>query len=106
MDKIVIEFPPEGRIDERFIATFGITIRQLMQKMFGGEKVPFIVKGTPRQVKAFAKAMVSEKDYYRTYKKYGLDNPKTYRSKFMLKRAIAEFEKKTGMKWPLKFRNQ
>ena len=51
MDKIVIEFPPEGMVNERFIATFGITLKQLMKKMFGGERVPILVKGTPRQVK-------------------------------------------------------
>jgi hypothetical protein len=105
MDKIVIEFPPEGMINERYISTFGITLKQLMKKMFGGERVPLLVKGTSRQVKAFAKALVHEKDYYRTYKRYGLNDPKTYRSKFRLKRAISQFEKKTGMKWPLKFRN-
>ena len=48
--------------------------------------------------------MVKERDYYKVYKKYGLDNPKTYRSKYRLKRAIHDFERKTGMKWPLKFR--
>lgn len=105
MDKIVIEFPPEGMVNERYISTFGITLKQLMKKMFGGERVPLLVKGTSRQVKAFAKALVHEKDYYRTYKMYGLNDPKTYRSKFRLKRAISQFEKKTGMKWPLKFRN-
>ena len=105
MNKIVIEFPPEGMINEKFISTFGITIKQLMKRMFGGEKLPILVKGTPRQVKAFARAMVREKDHYKMYKKYGLDSPKTYRSKFMLKRAVSQFEKKTGMKWPLKFRN-
>ena len=72
--------------------------------MFGGEKVPLIVKGTPKEVRAFAKALVKEKNYYKVYKKYGLNNPKTYRSKFQLKAAIREFERKTGMKWPLKFR--
>ena len=75
-----------------------------MKKMFGGQQVPIIVKGTPREIRAFAKAMIREKDYYKVYKKYGLDNPKTYRSKYRLKRAIYDFERKTGMKWPLKFR--
>tara|TARA_Y100001963_G_scaffold152926_1_gene238643 strand:- start:101 stop:427 length:327 start_codon:yes stop_codon:yes gene_type:complete len=108
MDKIVIEFPKPEALQERraagFIATFGVTLRKLLKKMFGGEKIPIIVKGTPNQVRAFAKALVHEKDYYKIYKKYGLNNPRTYRSKYRLKRAIHDFERKTGIIWPLKFR--
>ena len=64
----------------------------------------FLVKGNKKQIKAFAKALVHEKDYYKHYKKYGLDDPKTYRSKYRLKLAIKKFERKTGIKWPLEFR--
>lgn len=105
MEKFIFEFPPDGVLNERFIATFGITLKQLMKKMFGGERVPILVKGNPRQIKAFAKALVKEKDYYSKYRRYGLNDPKTYRSKYALKRAIAQFERNTGIKWPLKFRN-
>lgn len=104
MDKIVFDFQKARQLKEMYIKTFGITLKDLMTRMFGGEKVPLIVKGTPKEVKAFAKALVKEKNYYKVYKKYGLNNPKTYRSKFQLKAAIREFERKTGMKWPLKFR--
>jgi len=104
MDKFIFDFSKKSRLNESFMATFGITLKQLMKKMFGGEKVPIIVKGNPRQIRAFAKAMVREKDYYKVYKKYGLDDPRTYRSKYRLKRAIHDFERKTGMKWPLNFR--
>ena len=102
MDKFVFNF--SDKLNEGFIGTFGITLKQLMQSMFGGQKVPIIVKGSPKEIRAFAKALIHEKDYYKVYKKYELDNPKTYRSKYRLKRAIHDFERKTGMKWPLKFR--
>ena len=104
MDKFIFDFSKESRLNESFIATFGITLKQLLRKMFGGEKVPIIVKGNPRQIRAFAKALVREKDYYSVYKKYGLNDPRTYRSKYRLKRAIHDFERKTRIKWPLKFR--
>jgi len=104
MDKFIFDFSIGSELNESFIATFGITLKKLMKKMFGGEKVPIIVKGNPRQIKAFAKALVHEKDYYKVYKKYGLNDPKTYRSKYRLKRAIHDFERKTSLKWPLKFR--
>ena len=105
MDKFVFDFTESNRLDEAtFMGTFGITLRQLLEKMFGDNKVPILVKGSPREIRAFAKALVHERDYYKVYKKYGLDDPKTYRSKYRLKRAIHDFERKTGIKWPLKFR--
>jgi len=104
MEKFEFDFSEANILEEGFIRTFGITLKQLMKKMFGGDRVPILVKGKPKQIKAFAKALVHEKDYYKTYKKYGLNSPKTYRSKYRLKRAIYNFERKTGIKWPLKFR--
>ena len=65
MDKFIFDFSAENKLNEAFIRTFGITLKQLMKKMFGGEKVPIIVKGTPREIRAFAKALVHEKDYYK-----------------------------------------
>ena len=104
MQKFEFVFPPKNLLTERYIATFGITLKQLLKKMFGGDKVPILVKGNKKQIKAFAKALVHEKDYYKHYKKYGLNDPKTYRSKYRLKLAIKKFERKTGIKWPLEFR--
>ena len=104
MDKFVFDFTNKNKLAEGFIRTFGITLKGLLKKMFGGEKVPIIVKGSPKEIRAFARALVREKDYYKVYQKYGLNDPKTYRSKYRLKRAIYDFERKTGMKWPLSFR--
>jgi hypothetical protein len=104
MEKYEFDFSKTNTLSEGFIATFGITLKQLMKKMFGGEKVPIIVKGSTKQIRAFAKALVHEKDHYKVYKKYGLNSPRAYRSKYRLKRAIHDFERKSGIKWPLKFR--
>ena len=104
MERFEFDFSQANILSEGFIGTFGITLKKLLKRMFGGEKVPIIVKAKPKQIRAFAKALVHEKDYYKVYKKYGLNSPKTYRSKYRLKRAVREFERKTGIKWPLKFR--
>ena len=37
-----------------------------------------------------------------TARDYGLDNPRTYKSKSKLKNAVTAFEKATGLKWPFK----
>ena len=35
-------------------------------------------------------------------KKFGLDDPRTYKSKTKLDKAIKDFEKTTGLVWPFK----
>ena len=34
--------------------------------------------------------------------KFGLNDPRTYASKTKLKSAVRNFERETGMKWPIK----
>ena len=104
MKKYIFDFSEKNKLKEGFIRTFGIKLKGLLKKMFGGEKVPIIVKGSPREIRAFARALIREKDYWKMYQKYGLNDPKTYRSKYRLKRAIHDFERMTDMDWPLDFR--
>ena len=40
--------------------------------------------------------------YYKDYVKYGLDDPRTYRSKYALRGAVKKFERSTGIDWPFK----
>ena len=60
------------------------------------------IKGKPADVKAFARAVGNEKKYIEAAKQYGLNDPKTYRQKSKLKKAVSAFELKTGIKWPFK----
>ena len=92
----------KGRLDESWLAMFGWQIQVLMRRMFGGAEIPVSVKGNPREVQAFAKAVGKEKKYIETAKDYGLNDPRTYKSKSLLKKATNSFEKITGIKWPFK----
>ena len=74
----------------------------IMKRMFGGSEIPVSVKGNPRDVSAFAKAIGNEKSYIDTAKKHGLHDPRTYKSKSLLKKATNSFERVTGIKWPFK----
>ena len=73
-----------------------------MGTMFGGASIPVQVKGSQNQVRDFARVIGREKKYLSNYKKYGLDNPQTYKSKFSLDSAVKKFERSTGLKWPFK----
>jgi len=91
-----------GELDESFLRMFGWAIEKIMGSMFGGASIPVTVKGTQSQVRDFSKVLGKEKDYLLKYKKYGLDNPQTYRSKYSLDSAVKKFERSTGIKWPFK----
>jgi len=91
-----------GELDESWFRTFGWAIEKIMGSMFGGTSIPVTVKGTQSQVRDFSKVLGKEKDYLTKYKKYGLDNPQTYRSKYSLNSAVSKFERTTGIKWPFR----
>jgi hypothetical protein len=63
--------------------------------------IPVKMRGTPNQINAFKRAMKGERKYMQAAKKYGLNNPRTYKSSYRLKKATANFERTTGMKWPI-----
>ena len=108
-DKIteyVIDFAElrENKLYESFLAAFGNITKMILGRMFGTSDLylPVSVRGTSSEVKAFAGALGSEKRYLDAYKKHGLNDPRTHRSKSMLKRAVDKFTRATGLKWPFK----
>jgi len=94
----------EKKLDESFLRMFGNFVKMVMKRTFGGEDVaiPVTVKGSRSQIDDFAKTLAREKRYLETYKKYGLDDPRTYYNKYELDSAIKRFELNTGLKWPFK----
>ena len=91
-----------GEINESWLAQFGGAIKMILQRMFGGDFMPVTVKGNRREVGYFANALQKEKNYIKALNSYGLNDPKTYRSKSALKNAVSKFERGTGIKWPFK----
>jgi len=92
-----------GEVNEIFLGAFGRVIKMLMGSVFGGKFArPIKVKGSRGEIDAFTKAMGSEAAYMKTAAKYGLNNPRTYKDKFKLRKGVSEFERKTGLKWPFK----
>ena len=86
-------------------AAFGTKIKLILNNMFGGSMLPsnwVQVHGQPADVASFANAVGSEKNYLDTVTDYGLDDPRTYRDKAKLDKAVSSFERTTGLKWPFK----
>ena len=94
----------EDMLNESFLRMYGTVIELIIKQMFG---MPFFgmsssIKGKPADVKAFARAVGNEKRYIEVAKEYGLTDPRTYKQKSRLNKAVAAFELKTGIKWPFK----
>ena len=84
-----------------FLRIFGWAVEKILGQMFGGSgALPVKVKGNPAQVESFANTLAREKRYMDSWRRYGLDNPNTYRDKALLDRQVADFERLTGLDWP------
>ena len=95
----------DGLLTESWLAMFGGAVKYLLQGMFGDEKRSYgaldtIIKGTPTQIASFGDTLSKEKRYMETFLKHGLNDPRSFKSKANLNKAIASFERETGIKWP------
>ena len=109
-DKIiehVIDFSElrKNHLDESFLRAFGNITKMILKRMFGPDEevyLPISIRGKPSEVSAFAHALGKEKKYLEDYKTHGLNDPRTHRSKGVLKSAVDKFTRATGLKWPFK----
>jgi hypothetical protein len=95
------EIVEEGLSSTEMI-NFGHTIKAILSGMLAGTRVNASVRGDKPDIEAFMKTLTGEKNYLQSYKKYGLDDQKTQFSRASLDSAIRAFERKTGIKWPIK----
>ena len=100
--EIDLDIMNKGELNESWLSMFGGAIQAIMGRMFGGAAIPVKVRGNKQQVADFAKTIGREKKYVRTAAKYGLNDPRTYKDKFNLRKSIKKFERSTGLNWPFK----
>lgn len=95
----------KGVLNETLFGAFAGITHWLLKTTMGVDmkswNVPVKFKGSRSQLSSFERAFKGERRYIRAAKKYGLDNPSTYKSKYQLNRAIRNFENTTGIKWPI-----
>tara|TARA_R110000824_G_scaffold348221_1_gene534972 strand:+ start:411 stop:773 length:363 start_codon:yes stop_codon:yes gene_type:complete len=97
----------EEKLNESFLRTFGWLAKTLLKKMFGDPAATAAaanlkIKASPQQAQVFSDALRSEKSYMNAFVKYGLNDPRTFNSKWELDTAVQKFERATGLKWPFK----
>tara|TARA_R100000152_G_C6757763_1_gene181619 strand:+ start:757 stop:1089 length:333 start_codon:yes stop_codon:yes gene_type:complete len=99
---IVLDFTKADKVNESWLKSFGTAIKIILNNMFGGSNVPVSIRGTEKDISSFRNAISAERDYIASFRKYGLDNPATYRTKSVLDQRVKKFERATGLKWPFK----
>ena len=97
-----LESIKEGQLNENILHVFAAWIEYLLSKMFKGRRIPVRVRGNKIEVERFTDALVNEKRYMNFIKKYGLDDPMTYKQKAKLDVAIKRFEREAGINWPIR----
>ena len=72
------------------------------EKTLSEDKIANVIidLGNPSQIKSFANTLANEKRYMDTWRAYGLDDPRTYKDRAVLKTSISKFERLTGLDWP------
>tara|TARA_R100000234_G_scaffold118838_1_gene100241 strand:+ start:685 stop:1014 length:330 start_codon:yes stop_codon:yes gene_type:complete len=99
--KYEINLNPET-IDESYLRSLSFNLQYVLKQLLDGAAVSGVVRGTQPQISALARALGNETRYIKAFERYGLTNPRTLQSKHKLDRAVANFERATGVKWPFK----
>jgi hypothetical protein len=90
------------QLNENILHVFAAWIEYLLSKMFKGRRIPVRVRGNRIEIERFTDALVNEKRYMDFIRKYGLDDPMTYKQKSKLDVAIKRFEREAGINWPIR----
>lgn len=92
----------ENRLNESYVRMYGNWVKMILGALLGNFSIPVTVKGSEKDVLAFASALNSEARYLKAAQKYGLTDNRTYSVKSTLESSIKKFEKETGLIWPFK----
>lgn len=89
-------------LNETSFGMFGAYVEAILSGLLGGNFPTGMLRGTGAEIDAFIRAINGERDYISAYQKYGLNDPSTFASERTLHRAIDNFQRETGIKWPVK----
>ena len=102
-DKLgLISLDFNSELNEEYIKNFAYKLGQILKAMVTGKHAPVSVRGESDKVKSFAKALGNEARYIEALLDSSIDDPETMNFRHELESAIAEFEKSTGIKWPVR----
>jgi hypothetical protein len=113
---ILINLSKKHLLRESSLAKFAVDLKILLRNILSpaaygalireedDEEKPqpqFVIKGSKEDVDAFAATIEKEKQYALNYMEHGLGSEKVSDAKLDLEKSIHNFEKTTGIKWPI-----
>ena len=101
-NEINLEDVKKNHLNESFLASFGAQIESMLRVMMGQSAIPWRVTGKTGDLQALASVLGREKRYMESYLKNGLNDASVLRNRHQLEQAVYNFERETGIKWPLK----
>ena len=109
---LVIDLSERKLLKETWMEMIGTWSKALLKMMYGDDvKVvneedsagpKFIIRGKHKDVKSYAMAIVSEKNYLDSFSRYGKNHFQTVKAREELDTAVQNFENNTGLLWPFK----
>jgi hypothetical protein len=112
-EPIVINVSKQHLLTESSISRFAAQIKDILRNVLSLEayraiireedevKETYVVKGSKKDVVAFADTLEKEKQYAKDYMEHGLGSPELTDTKLELEKSIHNFEKTTGIIWPI-----
>lgn len=110
---MVIDLTTDKKLlNESWLNNFGEWNKFLLNYIYGKDAkdfymineeeqdIKFKVRGTVKDIKAYADAIMAEKEYLEKYAQFGKDHPMTNKQRIYLNQAVDKFEKTTGIRWP------
>ena len=120
-----IDFTKKHLLTEGWLRTFGNWNKTLLKYIYGDDvqmtadvnavgwmdkylqedndsenEIKFVIRGEYKDVKAYASALVAEKNYIDALVQYDDNHPHAVKTKIILDQAVQEFQNTTGIKWP------
>tara|TARA_R100001086_G_scaffold232973_1_gene154475 strand:- start:66 stop:413 length:348 start_codon:yes stop_codon:yes gene_type:complete len=112
-EPIIINVSKQELLSESSIARFAAQIKNILRNILSLDAYraiireeeetdqKYIVKGSKKDVIAFADTLEKEKQYAKDYMEHGLGSSELSDTKLELEKSIHNFEKTTGVKWPV-----
>jgi hypothetical protein len=93
----------KGQLNESYLTSFGAVVGNALERLLAGMDINNLkVKGSPQEMQAFLSALGAEKRHIEHIVQNGYDDPRTSSHARTALEAVVDFEKLTGLKWPIK----
>jgi hypothetical protein len=102
---INLESLKRNTLTESAVVKMAADIKYLLYHLMGPREYfgrNIRVTGNRSDLEKFQDVISKEKKYMDAYLKHGLNDSRVLNNRFRLEKAVYNFEKETGIKWPLK----